>query len=117
MAFCIDKSLDASGVLNITNYDQMFGFKANERTGAILPINKEAIELWEIGLSDEIKFFKNKKTEIQLNLEALNLPSNRVPEYVLELSKEELKLAESRKREWSSNNEILIDELFQLLFA
>lgn len=107
IAFCIDKSLAAAGVLTKTRVRQIFGFVADPRTGAILPATPAAEELWEIGLSNHKKFFENTKPETQLICEALELPYRR-DEYVVNLTAAERALAESRRRQWAPNGEMIL---------
>ncbi len=102
VAFCIDKSLKASGVLANTNFDMLYGYQADPRTGAILPANAEAKEYWDLGLSDQKKFFENKKPETQLLCEALALPYLR-DEYQIVLSRAEMNEATKRASLWQGN--------------
>ena len=103
-AYVIDKSLQASGVLKRTHAAQVFGFVADSKIGAIHPINLAAQELWEVGLSDEKKFFQNQKSEIQLNCEALELTFDLpTPEYNLPLSLGESKAVVARRKSWILN--------------
>lgn len=101
VALIIDKSLVATGLLKQTYAREVFGFKANSH-GAVLPANREAQELWEIGLSDETKFYKNQKTEQRLVHEALALGEFRRDEYVVKLSATENDLVGARRRLWQS---------------
>jgi len=103
IGFCIDKSLAAGGVIKATRIKKVFGFRVQTVTGAIVPATDAASELWEIGLSDQKKFFENKKSEIQLVTEALELKYNRDP-YHLHLSPEEESLAKKRRQEWQDAN-------------
>jgi heptosyltransferase II len=100
VGFVVDKSLKASGVLKHTKVDMLFGFVADEKTGAIHPVNGSAQELWEIGLNNQKKFFENKKTEQHLMAEALELGPWNKQEYFLPLSNEEKKLSADRKLKW-----------------
>lgn len=107
IAFCIDKSLTASGVLKSTSVKKVFGFVADAKTGAIVPATSAAEELWQIGLSDQKKFFENKKTENQLVCEALELPYARDP-YQVSLTESERELALKRRNEWAPHGEVII---------
>jgi heptosyltransferase-2 len=107
VAFSVDKSLKAVGVLRRTSYDQLFGFDVDPRSGGIIPANPEAKELWEIGLSDERKFFENKKTEIQLITESLALDNKR-DEYQCFLTEDEEKERARRCNEWRGDASLLI---------
>lgn len=105
-AFVIDKSLKASGVLKWTRADIVRGFVADPVTGAILPANPEAHELWQLGLDDHKKFFLNKKAETQLMTESLGL-SWRRDEYSLDLTEQEKQIAFSRRQEWSQGRVVV----------
>jgi heptosyltransferase-2 len=99
VALVVDKSLVASGVLKQTSVKQVLGFRAGA-TGAILPANREADELWRLGLSDEKKFFENLKSEQQLVHESLALGEYRRDEYRVELNPTERELARVRRQIW-----------------
>jgi heptosyltransferase II len=107
VVLAIDKSQVVGGILKNINAKKVYGFTVDSKTGAIIPATLAAEELWRIGLSDQIKFFENKKSEIQLATEALELPYQR-DQYQLELTHDEKNLVEQRRREWAPNNEILI---------
>jgi heptosyltransferase-2 len=100
-AFVIDKSLKAAGVLQSTRAERIFGFRVDSRTGAVMPATSAAVELWSLGLSNQKKFFENKKSEVQLMCEAFELPwKMRMPEYNLPLFSTERQLADKRRTEW-----------------
>ncbi|PWU21433.1 MAG: glycosyltransferase family 9 protein [Bdellovibrio sp.] len=102
VAFVLDKSLRAYGVLKNTQADQIHGFVASERTGGILPATPAAEELWQLGLSNERKFFQNQKPETQLLAEALELPYQR-DEYNLHLHEDEWSEVRRRARAWRND--------------
>ncbi|MFZ4403536.1 MAG: glycosyltransferase family 9 protein [Pseudobdellovibrionaceae bacterium] len=111
VAFCLDKSLKAAGVLASTDYKQIFGFSCDAFSGAIKPASAAAEELWELGLNDEKKFHHNQKTELQLMIEALELDvvlhrtsSGEAiwPMYNLPLSETEKKLTFERRAQWQA---------------
>jgi heptosyltransferase-2 len=106
VAFVIDKSMKATGVLRHTKADLVYGFQAEPSTGAILPATAAARELWEIGLSDRKKFFENKKTETRLIHEALELGPWRRDEYVLRLSEAERRAVHDRRRAWAGADRV-----------
>ena len=99
-AYVIDKSIAACGVIRHTKVRQVFGFRADPVTGAVIPANREAGELWELGLNDQKKFFENKKSEQQLVHEALLLGPFKRDEYVVNLSEEEQMLVRVRRELW-----------------
>lgn len=101
VAFVVDKSLKAAGVLARTKADLHFGFRVDPRTGAILPATVAAEELWNLGLDDHGKFFVNRKPEIQLVTEALELGPWRGDDYNLPLSAAEEILRDERRSKWS----------------
>lgn len=107
IGLCVDKSLAAGGVLAKTKVHKLFGFRVEAWTGVILPATPAADELWQIGLSDQKKFFENKKPETQLVCEALELPYRRDP-YEVVLSAAERDVAEMRRREWAPQGEVII---------
>lgn len=100
VAYVIDKSLKASGVLRQTRAEAVHGFVADPYSGAIEPATSAAEELWRLGLSDELKFHVNKKSENQLLIEALDLGEFQNDEYSLWLSNEEKAVARQRAMEW-----------------
>ena len=108
VVFCIDKSLVAAGVARSISAKQWRGFKADGTTGAILPANPEARELWEIGLSNQKKFFENTKSEAQLAHEALGLGEYKREEYGYHFTPLELEMIRTRRELWSTKKEILI---------
>ncbi|MEK6774067.1 MAG: glycosyltransferase family 9 protein [Bdellovibrionota bacterium] len=104
VAYVVDKSLEASGVLSFTHAQKIYGFIADPLTGAILPANSSAQELWQIGLNDDLKFYKNKKSELQLTIEALELSDKAIAEdYYLPLAASEQVEVAYRKSVWSGN--------------
>lgn len=107
LAFCIDKSLAAGGVLKAARAKKTFGFRVETVTGAIMPATPAAEELWSLGLSNSKKFFENKKPETQLVAEALELPYSR-QKYNLPLSEHEIATAAARRAQWASPQEIIV---------
>lgn len=108
-AYVIDKSLEASGVLRHTKADIVNGFISDIKTGTILPANPEALELWELGLSNQKKFYENKKTENKLMHEALNLGQYKRDSYRLIFSDNEATEIQRRSKLWRLNpNQFII---------
>lgn len=100
VAFVIDKSLKAAGVLKRTQVDQVYGFKADPSNGAILPATEAAEELWALGLDNHKKFFVNTKPETQLMVEALELGEYQRDDYWLPLTTLEQEVSEKRRMSW-----------------
>lgn len=99
IGFIVDKSQLACGIAQELKIDMSFGFTVDAQSGAILPATWHAQELWEIGLSDQKKFFENQKTENQLVAEALGLSWKR-DDYDVRLNYQEIKKAERSRHEW-----------------
>lgn len=104
IAIVIDKSLKASGVLKATKAEAVFGFVADPTTGSIVPANPAGNELWELGLSNEKKFFQNQKTENQLLIEALELGPYRRDEYSVHLNEADEVKVEQRRMQWRKDS-------------
>lgn len=103
LAFVIDKDLISSGVLKQTRAQKVLGF-VSDTNGIIVPANSSAQELWELGLDDNAKFFKNQKSEIQLLAETLELVNH--PEgYDLPLNDQEETSARQRYLQWGSQGQ------------
>lgn len=108
VALVIDKGLKAAGVLKQTRADLVYGFRVEPTTGAVMPATSAATELWEIGLSNQKKFFENTKSEAQLAHEALELGPWYRDEYVLQLSQSERLEAERRRSMWSGAGHVVV---------
>ena len=100
VAFVVDKSLKASGVLKSTSAKEVYGYVANA-AGAILPATPAARESWELGTSDHLKFQVNRKSETQLVHEALELGTWMRDRYSLHLTAKERREVESRRHQFS----------------
>ncbi len=107
VALVIDKSLKAAGVLRQCKVNQVFGFRVNS-SGAIVPANPEAHELWELGLSDHKKFFVNTKSEQQLVHESLALGPYTRDEYQTQFSFSEISQVMLRRQKWSPGGRKII---------
>jgi heptosyltransferase-2 len=105
VALVVDKSLQAVGFLKYTSYDSVFGFIADPQTGAIIPANAQAHELYELGLNDEKKFFINEKPETQLLMEALNLGEYQRDEYQVFLTAQEMEESQRRRHLWKKRQD------------
>lgn len=98
VAYVIDKSLAAAGVLASTTAREVRGFRAQGH--AIVPANPEANELWELGLDDRRKFFENQKSEQRLTHEALALGEYRRDGYRVEFTRDEKATIAERRAAW-----------------
>lgn len=108
VAIVVDKSLKASGVLAQTQSREVFGFRADAKTGSILPATVAAEELWRLGLDNHQKFFVNQKPETQLMIEAFELGPYQRDEYDLPLTRDERNEATVRRRSWLGNKKRIL---------
>ena len=100
LAYVVDKSLKACGILKSTKAKKVLGFTSDSKSGAILPATESAQELWSLGLDNYQKFFVNKKPETQLINEALELGPWIRDEYSLPLSVSEASESSRRAFDW-----------------
>ncbi len=108
VTYCIDKSFQATGLAAQIQTEALYGFKLEPTTGSIVPASKTANELWQLGLSNQKKFFENQKPETRLTCEALDLgPFQRDP-YILKLNESETRESLSRKNRWSQDSKIVV---------
>lgn len=106
--YCVDKSRDACGVVEFLNCANSFGFRLNKNQGAIEPATQAAQELWEIGLSNQKKFFENQKTELELVHQSLELGPYRRDPYDLPLSPVEVATSAQRRSLWRDGKPIIV---------
>lgn len=104
VALIIDKSEKASGILAMTSAREVYGFTTDPRWGKIRPATPAAMELWQLGLDNELKFFVNQKTENHLVHEALELGPYQRDEYELHLDQTELHRVLDRTLAWRQNS-------------
>ena len=70
LALGVDKSLRGGALTMAARAADRRGFGL-DRHGAIVPLNDEAREMYELGLDDRAKFVDNRKSEPQLLCEAM----------------------------------------------
>ena len=85
--FNLDKSILACSLTNHLKAVEKLGFGLN-RNGAIIPMNPEAAYLFEMGISDDLKFRKNTKTMSEVMNEMLRLEYHR-DQIILNLTSDE----------------------------
>jgi heptosyltransferase-2 len=95
--YAVDKSMEAGALAEKINAKEKFGFGLSKE-GAIIPLSPEADYQYEVGLDDELKFFKNEKAETQQITETMGLEWKR-DEYILDLTDEEKALSKKRRKE------------------
>lgn len=69
---CLDKEPRAAGLASILAGRRKYGFGWDPK-GALVPLNKESRYLYDLGLSDRLKFQINQKSYQQLIIEAAGL--------------------------------------------
>jgi len=82
-----DKNQNSAAFTMFLKANEKLGFGLNE-TGAIIPLNPEAEYNYRMGLDDELKFKKNKRTGLEILAETWKLDYKK-DEYVLQLTDEE----------------------------
>lgn len=105
--YALDKDIKTFGLLSMLNYKKVKGFSAHPVNGSIVPVDSDAEELWSLGLSDEKKFFRNTKSEIQLLFETCGFAFNN-EKYWLHLNDDEKKESIQRRNQWLGTKKILI---------
>jgi heptosyltransferase-2 len=85
--FNVDKSRRSGSLAMAVKAKSKFGFGMNAE-GQIVPLSKEAYASYRMGLDDELKFRKNRKTVPELQCDQFKLEYRR-DEYMLALSGEE----------------------------
>ncbi len=90
----LDKETAALGLVNQIEGRKKIGFGLDPKTGNVIPLNKESNYAWELGLSDELKFRKNKKTYQQIIFEMCGLEYKN-DEYILNISDDDKEYASS----------------------
>jgi heptosyltransferase-2 len=93
-----DKSRRSAALAARTEAREKRGFGMNDN-GAIVPLSPEASYQYWIGLDDDLKFRRNRKSEQQMLAETAGVEFRRDP-YVLVLSDQERVFVEARRRAW-----------------
>lgn len=96
----LDKAPEATNLATSINAREKYGFGSG-KGGTLLPLNKEAEYSYRLGIDDDLKFYKNKKTYQELIYEITNLNYSR-ERYVLELTSKEKDSADK----FFKNNEL-----------
>ena len=91
----VDKSIEAGALAERIQAQEKRGFGLDSN-GVIRPLNEEADYQYDVGLSDELKFFINQKPETQQITETMALKWSRDP-YILNLREAEVAEVASRR--------------------
>ncbi|MBI5015077.1 MAG: glycosyltransferase family 9 protein [Deltaproteobacteria bacterium] len=94
----VDKSRRSGALTQRVGARERLGFGVDEH-GAIVPLTPAAHYQYWTGLDDELKFFRNRKSEQEMLAETMGAEFRRDP-YVLPLSEEEQAFVASRRRAW-----------------
>ena len=89
----LDKDYPALALANLIKAEQKKGF-GMDKDGNIIALNPASEYSVRLGLDDDLKFYKNKKTYQELIFECVELPYSLDYEYILELPKDSLEFAE-----------------------
>lgn len=101
-----DKNSDSSAFIMTINSRARRGFGLN-KYGAVIPLNKGALYNFKMGLDDELKFKKNKRTGLDILAETWHL-DYRNDEYILELTEKEIKFSEDYKKSLGIKDEMVV---------
>ncbi len=102
-----DKSKRSAALATRLSAKEKLGFGLNDN-GQIIPLNKEAVFNYKLGLDDYLKFRINKRTGQDILAETFRLPYDR-DEYILRLSEKEAALTSAyRKSKGIAEGEIVI---------
>ncbi|MDD5155407.1 MAG: glycosyltransferase family 9 protein [Candidatus Omnitrophica bacterium] len=70
---CLDKEKEAITLASALKAKTKIGFGRDEKTGRLIPLNKESFYAFRLGICDELKFRKNKKTYPEIIFEMAGL--------------------------------------------
>lgn len=104
---CLDKEIQATALACQVKADKKFGFGLDEKTGDTVPMNKESIYAWRLGLSNQLKFRKNRKTYPRIISEMARLDYKN-DEYILNVPDLDKKYARNILYKTGLNRESLI---------
>jgi ADP-heptose:LPS heptosyltransferase len=93
----VDKGLVSGAIMGRVRAGEKAGFGV-DAGGVIVPLNREADELYRLGLDDRLKFSVNGKSELQLLAEAFGLEYRRDPYVYRFRPDEEDAMAAARRR-------------------
>ena len=95
---CLDKEPRATAVAMQVRARRKLGFGMTEG-GALTILNPESEHAYRLGLSDTLKFRENDRTYQHIVLDALALPTNPVPPYLISIPDDERRLAREQLRD------------------
>lgn len=92
IVYCFDKMRYSASIATKVTAKKKYGFGLN-KYGNIFPFNEGSVYSLKLGIDDELKFKKNRKTYQQIIYEMAELPYRR-DEYILNLTEKDRKFAE-----------------------
>jgi ADP-heptose:LPS heptosyltransferase len=102
----LDKSVHTGAFVSSLDAKMKLGY-GTDGNGKIIPLNREAIYNYRLGLDDHLKFRINRKSSSQLLTEAAGLKYKR-DDYVLNLSPEEQNFCHRYKKEMSISAPVVV---------
>ncbi len=97
LALNADKNRNSAAFIQTLNADKKMGFGLND-FGAIIPLNREAVYNYRMGIDDQLKFYDNQRTGQDILAETFRLDYQR-DEYVLVLTAEEKNTTRALRKE------------------
>jgi heptosyltransferase-2 len=84
IVICLDKEEEATALATELEAKRKIGFGLDKKTGKLAPLNKESLYAYKLGICDELKFRKNRKTYPEIIFEMAGL-KYRNDEYILNI--------------------------------
>jgi heptosyltransferase-2 len=98
LVLSLDKTPRATAVATWSNAPEKLGFGLSE-FGTVFPLNPEAEYAFQLGLDDDLKFKRNRKTYQEVLFEAIKLPYAK-EEYAIEIDERDRRRAEALFEQW-----------------
>lgn len=93
MVINFDKAYKAAAIAELVKGNNKYGFGLS-RYGTVYPLNEESSYTFSLGLSDDLKFKKNKKTYQEMLFESMCMNYNK-EEYILNVAEDDVLWAEN----------------------
>ncbi|HBR17178.1 MAG TPA: hypothetical protein DD725_06180 [Deltaproteobacteria bacterium] len=88
-----DKAYKAAAIAELVNGNNKYGFGLSQY-GTVYPLNEESSYTFSLGLSDDLKFKKNKKTYQEMLFESMCMDYNK-EEYIFNVAEDDVLWAEN----------------------
>lgn len=98
LVISLDKTSDSTGLAEIANSGQKLGFGLSCE-GRPYPLNKSSEYAFRLGISDDLKFKRNKKSYQEIIFEVVGL-EYKGEKYILNLAEEQDKLSKELRRKF-----------------